>query len=625
MSVVGLSTHSIAIAYGMMGMHDRAHAVFTYLMKTEGKSSAFSIFRELNPYYHELYTKRAELCQSKKIVDREMKSKLEREQLRFEETKIAKEYSVRNSSKSSNSNSEKSGKDKGKEAQSLRSLSCVVDRVMKESRAKEVLRRMVSEKIAARLRTGEGLRSALDNKGFANASDSTNDTLNMDDKIEKKIEKEEEKERDEDKYGRKDDEDRMDDEKMKTMPSSPKPHTPLRSVSEPLKGTGTISFQLSLMTGRGMDSIKAELCMLNAITAMTGGEVVSQLNCGESPMTAEEYCEEGLRCIANIKEEPCTVKISNYSHTCDQVHTFVILARLYTILAALAPHTPGASQTFPSTTKIVPEAAEPTATATATADSETSLTDTEPCNFPTPFLNYPPEVIKGDRGSYMKKAKETLIKCEILGRVVDAPGVLFITGMKMISLGIDTLRGREILTEAMGMLKAHQESEEKEAHMCVDIIDKEMERSGSSILDNILNNPECLHGSGREFLSGFIEKKATGSGREFLSDFSEKIGAADDELDERGLLEDYCITAIGDSCDSDGDGEGEGEGERECASINESVSKEGRRIVDHSKSQLRKQSRGFMKVAPTMDEEEIPIVIEAKEAMMMCCALQDGK
>jgi hypothetical protein len=90
-SVVSLSTHSLAIAYGLMGMHDRAHSIFAALMRTEAMSNAFSVFRDLNPYYAELYAKRADLSLARTKKEESMKMDLDREEERLKEKRRVRE------------------------------------------------------------------------------------------------------------------------------------------------------------------------------------------------------------------------------------------------------------------------------------------------------------------------------------------------------------------------------------------------------------------------------------------------------------------------------------------------------------------------------------------------------
>jgi hypothetical protein len=418
-------------------MHDRAHSIFAALMRTEAMSNAFSVFRDLNPYYAELYAKRADLSLARTKKEEDMKMDLDREEERLKEKRRVREEmemerEVARREVPNSSLAAEAGLPLEMETWDLdgimgqnktrppNSFSSVVTAVMKGAQARNMMRRMISEKKEQRLKRSE--KANLSPEAVATP------------------------------------------EKQPAVPPIP---IPVRSsdISKPLEGTGTISFQLSLMTGRGMDSVKAELCMLNALTVVSGAPVTSQLEDSGTPLTAEEYCEEGLKCIANILVESSATKISNYSHTCDQVHTLLVEAKLYSILERLPACSTSSSQrhdpyrdSLNSSMTITGNDSEDYSYALS-ASCPPSLTlspSSTPSDsrFPTPREHS--TVIGRDRKYYAAKAVETMKRCELLARTVDAPGVLFLTGLKMISMGINAQAGRVILAEAIDIIDVEE-------------------------------------------------------------------------------------------------------------------------------------------------------------------------
>ena len=477
MSVLGLSTHSLAIAYGLLGMHDRAHALFTSLMHTEGKSSAFSIFRELNPFYDELYAKRSELAIAKKerelqvslnamqhldVTDndkqkeREKKMEVEKEREREKEKEgQSKKQSVseggvdrQENTHMQDSTSEVSHNitpaphtvavedrafDKSvdsslgiirslhievNEKKHIRSpsFSSVVEAIIKKIRANKLIAKVMKEKRAVkRFSTSEEVNSLGDN-GVCEGTPSA-----------------------------------------ASLPKTP-------------EAQGTISFQLSLMTGRGMDSVKAELCMLNALIAINGGEVSSNLNTTSKVLSIEEHCEDGLRCIANIFEDTNHNQISYYANTCDQVHSYIVEARLYAILATLSPETPASP-------------AQPTISSPQNVNMYRSneLNELQAVTAHTPSSS---PKRKHGRQYYIQKAKAAMKKCEALGRTLDAPGVLFTTGFQMAVMGLDVDRGKSILSESIDIIDQAdkivlgKEKEIKKERESEEESDKDFEENG---------------------------------------------------------------------------------------------------------------------------------------------------
>ena len=450
-SVLGLSTHSLAIAYGLLGMHDRAHALFTSLMHTEGKSSAFSIFRELNPFYNELYAKRSELAIAGKErelevslnamqhldeTDNEKQKQRKREREREKEVEgqskqqsvsegcvdrtehvhmldstsevshnitaaphtVAIEDRAFDESVDSSLGIIRSLHIEVNEKKHIRtpSFSSVVEAIIKKIRANKLIAKVMKEK-----------RAVKRNSVTATATETETEEVNG--------------------LG--------DNGVCEGAPSA-------ASIPKTPEAQGTISFQLSLMTGRGMDSVKAELCMLNALIAMNGGDVSSNLNTTSKVLSIEEHCEDGLRCIANIFEDSNHNQISYYANTCDQVHSYIVEARLYTILATLCPASPAQpSSSSPQNADIYrSNDLNDLQTATAHTSSHTSPSSSSP-------------KMKHDREYYIQKAKAAMKKCEALGRTLDAPGVLFTTGFQMAVMGIDVERGKSILSESIDIIE----------------------------------------------------------------------------------------------------------------------------------------------------------------------------
>ena len=458
--MLGLSTHSLAIAYGLLGMHDRAHALFTSLMETEGRSSAFSIFRELNPFYNELYAKRSELA----IAGREEElqqainsftsnyqdedddedddedeidrlrlplpvplsqerilspGKVEAQELVLELEKT----STQNVTADNTASNEKKGVSHGlirglqveidrKKNVHTPTFSSVVEAIIKKIRANKLIARVMKEKQAVKLNNkataeegvveGEGEGSGLGVNGVCEGAPCA-----------------------------------------ASIPKTP-------------EAQGTISFQLSLMTGRGMDSVKAELCMLNALIALGGGTVSSNLNNTSKILTIEEHCEDGLRCISNIFEDSNHSQISYYAHTCDQVHSYIVEARLYTILATLAPTSHALHRSNQQDIDVdlrrlnqshpQPEPQPHDMPVTAAGNTSLRKTKTE--------TNHDKDNDKvKDKQYYVRKAVAAMKKCEALGRTLDAPGVLFTTGIQMAVMGLDIERGKSILSESIDIIE----------------------------------------------------------------------------------------------------------------------------------------------------------------------------
>ena len=447
-SVLGLSTHSLAIAYGLLGMHDRAHALFTSLMETEGRSSAFSIFRDLNPFYNELYAKRSELAiagreedlqrainsftsnyedEDEDENDRQRPTPLPLSQERiFSPEKVEAQELVLELEKTSTQNvtadntasNEKKGvshgiirglqveEDRKKDVHPT-TFSSVVEAIIKKIRANKLIARVMQEKQAVKLygatveevvAEGEGEGSGLCVNGVCEGAPCA-----------------------------------------ASIPKTP-------------EAQGTISFQLSLMTGRGMDSVKAELCMLNALIALGGGTVSSNLNTTSEILTIEEHCEDGLRCISNIFEDSNHSQISYYAHTCDQVHSYIVEARLYTILATLAPtshalHRSNQQDVDMDLSRLNQPQPQPHDVAvTVAGNTSIGKTKTETRH------DKDNDKIK-DKQYYVRKAVAAMKKCEALGRTLDAPGVLFTTGIQMAVMGLDIERGKSILSESIDIIE----------------------------------------------------------------------------------------------------------------------------------------------------------------------------
>ena len=425
-SVLGLSTHSLAIAYGLLGMHDRAHALFTSLMYTEGKSSAFSIFRELNPFYNELYAKRQELAVAgsykelqqmldsfnyQNAIDKQKQAEekeRERQLSHVEVQVLVSEKTSNNTTLLQTVTAEDTVTDEikgislgiiqglqeeidGKQNIVTPSFSSVVEAIIKKIRAKKLIAKAIKEKQAVKLNSVLDKANGLSENGVCEGAPC----------------------------------------------ASAIPKTP--------EAQGTISFQLSLMTGRGMDSVKAELCMLNALIAISGGEVSSNLNNTSKVLTIEEHCEDGLRCISNIFEDSNHSQISYYANTCDQVHSYIVEARLYAILATLAP----APAPAPAPT--------PTPSLPSSNQQNVDTWRSNQLNDVPAAVHTLPLKTKHGRQYYIHKAIAAMKKCEALGRALDAPGVLFTTGIQMVIMGLDVDRGKSILSESIEIIEYEAE------------------------------------------------------------------------------------------------------------------------------------------------------------------------
>ena len=82
---LGLIIHALSITYSILCMHDRAHHIFSILTNCESKTSAFSVLRDINSFYQECYTRKAEKYSSDMEKERIMKVALvkDRELLRL--------------------------------------------------------------------------------------------------------------------------------------------------------------------------------------------------------------------------------------------------------------------------------------------------------------------------------------------------------------------------------------------------------------------------------------------------------------------------------------------------------------------------------------------------------------
>lgn len=510
-------------------------------------SNAFSVFRDLNPYYAELYAKRADLESAKSKKEKDMKINLEREEVRLKEKRRVREEMEEEVSRRQRADSamaarsglphemgnwdleEIMGREKARPPQSF---SSVVTAVMKGKQARNMLKKMISERKEQRVRKSDSADLAPERASSESQQPS-----------------------------------------IETSKSS--------YISKPLEGTGTISFQLSLMTGRGMDSVKAELCMLNALTVLSGAQVTSRLEDSGKPLSAEEYCEEGLKCIANIPEESGTTKISNYSHTCDQVHTLLVEAKLYSILERIAASNPSSSQKN--------DTSEDSSTRSNMMhdDSEISSpmsSEPSPLILPLSPTSDSPLPIPGehtrlgrDRKYYANKAVESMKKCETLARIIDAPGVLFLTGLSMISLDINAKSGREILSEAMEILEIDEKNQLDELER--NIVQKET-RAKAQVADE---GEESIATLSNQFF--FIETGVDDETTQQLNiDASEEISGKSQDLFHN--LEDA-------------------EYEVYEADFTDPLSWNGKTP----------KTKAYRKLAPVCSTDDIPIVVDAKRAL----------
>lgn len=545
-SVLGLSTHSLAIAYGLLGMHDRAHALFTSLMETEGKSSAFSIFRELNPFYNELYAKRSELA----IAGREEELQLaidsftstssyqdededesdrqrlpplpplplSQEQAHNPEKVEAKEHvlelektSAQNVTADNTASDEKKGvshgiirglqveKDRKKDVHTI-SFSSVVEAVIKKIRANKLVASVMKEKQAVKLNNATKEEGVAEGVGVGEGSGlGVNGVC----------------------------------EGAPCAASIPK--TP--------EAQGTISFQLSLMTGRGMDSVKAELCMLNALIALGGGTVSSNLNNTSKVLTIEEHCEDGLRCISNIFEDSNHSQISYYAHTCDQVHSYIVEARLYTILATLAPSSHAHALHHSNQQDVdvdvrqvnLPQTQPQPHDAPVAVAGNTSLAKTKTETETETRPDKDKDKVK-DKQYYVRKAIAAMKKCEALGRTLDAPGVLFTTGIQMAVMGLDTERGKSILSESIDIIeyqadKTDLDNDRKILHNDNDSTTTHNGKQIQSQIQSIEENQiQSKHHQEEEEIHGIIIDEEEGEEEEEEEDDNEEDGEDEGEV-----------------------------------------------------------------------------------------------
>jgi hypothetical protein len=443
-SVLGLSTHSLAIAYGLLGMHERAHALFTSLMHTEGKSSAFSIFRELNPFYNELYAKRSELAitGNERELEVSLNTMQQLDEIDYAKQREREKEREKEMEGQSRQQSVSEGSfDRTEHVHMQDSTSEVSHNITAASHTVAIEDRAFDESVDSSLGIIRSLHIEVNEKkhvrspSFSSVVEAIIKKIRANKLIAKVMKEKRAVKRNSVTTSASEEVDGLGDNGVcEGAPSA-------ASIPKTPEAQGTISFQLSLMTGRGMDSVKAELCMLNALIAMNGGEVSSNLNTTSKVLTIEEHCEDGLRCIANIFEDSNHNQISYYANTCDQVHSYIVEARLYTILATLSPASP-ASPARPSSSSTqnvdVRRSNESNDLQSATAHMSSSSS--------SPKMKY-------DRKYYIQKAKAAMEKCEALGRTLDAPGVLFTTGFQMAVMGIDVERGKAILSESIDIIE----------------------------------------------------------------------------------------------------------------------------------------------------------------------------
>ena len=430
-------------------MHDRAHALFTSLMHTEGKSSAFSIFRELNPFYDELYAKRSELAIAGN--ERELQVSLNAMQQLDEidhakqsekKVKVEREREREREGQSQQQSVSEGGVDRTEHVHMQDSTSEVSYNITAAPHTVAIEDRAFDESVDSSLGIIRSLHIEVNEKkhvrsaSFSSVVEAIIKKIRANKLIARVMKEKRAVKRNSLTASESEEVNGLSDNGVcEGAPSA-------ASIPKTPEAQGTISFQLSLMTGRGMDSVKAELCMLNALIAMNGGDVSSNLNTTSKVLSTEEHCEDGLRCIANIFEDSNHNQISYYANTCDQVHSYIVEARLYTILAALCPASP-AQPSFSSTQNVDVRRSNESndlQTTTAHTSSHTSPSSSSP-------------KMKHDKKYYIQKAEAAMKKCEALGRTLDAPGVLFTTGFQMAVMGIDVERGKAILSESIDIIE----------------------------------------------------------------------------------------------------------------------------------------------------------------------------
>ena len=537
---LGLIIHALAITYSLLCMHERAHHIFSILTVSESKTTAFSILRDINPFYQEYYTRKAERHLSDLEKEKRIKLALakDREILQLKLIKAALDQKMnlnknidrkiytpwrcdyQSSQRNDNRNDEKdvdNDDDNDNEVKnnenlghaSNQSFSSVLNAVLKTTQATTWMKKMMkqkqnkleylkrsdmtnyppdtpydshseldhfipllTEKIASK---SFSTRNSVGNSVENSARTSTCNSAKISAKNSPKI--------------------------SARNSSKNSETTGVAAAEKPFDVKATIRFQISLMTGRGLDGIKAELCTLNALAVIDGLDVSSSLLYNPTqPMTAAEYCEEGLRCVGyHLTNEDLlatTFDLSpepDHPNLCDLFHTLLVKARLLSILSKLPPEIRRPAYVASPTSSTTPCTSPPNTERSNESTAYTPSPPTSARSFPLPSFPQPPSSLysssssstttadavsdipylpllpiattsdnkdimkpKDCRSSYAAQANSVLRKCAVVGRSTDAPGVMYLSGLKMIEYRLSIKYGKELLRDAMQIASKDQ-------------------------------------------------------------------------------------------------------------------------------------------------------------------------
>ena len=526
---LGLIIHALGITYSILCMHDRAHHIFSILTNSESKTSAFSVLRDINPFYQEYYTRKAEkysndmekerrtklaLVKDRKLLrlrliraalDQEMNLNSDRSRSMSRSMSMSMSDSSKDGYESNDAKNDSEVKDYNSPTAS-QSFSTVITAVIKAAQATTWMRKMMKQKKLEYLK-----RSDMTNCPPDTPHDSNSELSYFIPLLAEKI--------------------AVVSMPAKTSPNSSECHSsktstcnsPRSSTKFPAKNStkdspndseeaaaapadvpfdikATIRYQISLMTGRGLDGIKAEICVLNASALMDEVDIsTSLLYNSAQPLTAAEYCQEGLKCVNyQIPHEYLLSKKfepnldldpdfnSAHPNLVDLVHTLLVQARLLFILSKLPPEMPRCFTVPPFTSFSSPSATPPNtgrSNVSAAASPTVAMSPSSPPSTPlaaSPVPIFPshqlvinslcgdkstsiptecdpiPVKPKDIRSSYTAQVDYVLRKCAALGRSANAPGATYLAGLKMIEYGLDVKYGRECLKEAMDIISTDQ-------------------------------------------------------------------------------------------------------------------------------------------------------------------------
>ena len=528
---LGLIIHALGITYSILCMHDRAHHIFSILTNSESKTSAFSVLRDINPFYQEYYTRKAEkysndmekerrtklaLVKDRKLLrlrliraalDQEMNLNSDRSRSMSRSMSMSMSDSSKDGYESNDAKNDSEVKDYNSPTAS-QSFSTVITAVIKAAQATTWMRKMMKQKKLEYLK-----RSDMTNCPPDTPHDSNSELSYFIPLLSEKIAVVN--------MPAKTSGNSSECQSSKTSTNnSPRSSTNSPANTEkaavapadvPFDIKATIRYQISLMTGRGLDGIKAELCVLNASALIDGEDISSTLLYNSTqPLTAAEYCQEGLKCVNyRIPHEYLNSKIfetnldrdpdlnSAHPNLCDLVHTLLVQAKLLFVLSKLPPETPRSFAAPPFTSFSSPSTTPPnTGRSNASAASSTfamssnNMSPSHPPNSrpcaaepiaasPVSLSPFPSQLViaslcddnntsrsaEGDpillkpkdiRISYAAQADYVLRKCAALGRSANAPGATYLAGLRMIEYGLDIKYGKECLKDAMDIISTDQ-------------------------------------------------------------------------------------------------------------------------------------------------------------------------